>query len=208
MMGLNDTYATIRRSVLMGTPLPTSGQAYNILQQEEYQREIHSGAHFLNESASLNASSSNYATQGSSSSNFQKRHGNDQKKSSMFCSYCKKPGHLIDKCFRIQGFPPDFKFTKSKRVAAQAEISEQSAPLTTLSPHSTSTQQSGILSPEMVSQIMNMIKSVQLTDLPSSANFAGNTLHTCFSTNHHITWIIDRAASDHMCHHKFISLNL
>lgn len=30
------------------------------------------------------------------------------------CSHCGKKGHLKEKCFRIIGFPKDFKFTKDK----------------------------------------------------------------------------------------------
>lgn len=38
------------------------------------------------------------------------------KKSNLICSHCKKPGHTVDKCYRIIGFPSDFKFTKSKKI--------------------------------------------------------------------------------------------
>ncbi|XP_049370109.1 uncharacterized protein LOC125835013 [Solanum verrucosum] len=38
-----------------------------------------------------------------------------QKKTNLVCSNCKKPGHSVDKCYRIIGFPSDFKFTKAKR---------------------------------------------------------------------------------------------
>lgn len=40
----------------------------------------------------------------------------------LFCNYCKKSGHVIDKCFKLHDFPADFKFTKPKRMAAQTEI--------------------------------------------------------------------------------------
>lgn len=38
--------------------------------------------------------------------------------SSMSCKYCKKPGHTIDKCYKLYDFSPDFKFTKNKRSVA------------------------------------------------------------------------------------------
>ncbi|XP_070005311.1 uncharacterized protein [Nicotiana sylvestris] len=44
----------------------------------------------------------------------------------------KKPGHLIDKCYKLHGFPPNFKFTKGKRIAAnvttECEFSNDSNP--------------------------------------------------------------------------------
>ncbi|XP_047250075.1 uncharacterized protein LOC124885866 [Capsicum annuum] len=36
----------------------------------------------------------------------------------MTCKYCKKSGHTIDTCYRLHGFPVDFKFIKNKRQAA------------------------------------------------------------------------------------------
>ncbi|XP_049361514.1 uncharacterized protein LOC125826237 [Solanum verrucosum] len=43
-------------------------------------------------------------------------------KSNLFCDYCKKTGHIREKCYRLHGFPPDFKFTKGRnaRTAANA----------------------------------------------------------------------------------------
>ncbi|KAF3678029.1 hypothetical protein FXO38_03470 [Capsicum annuum] len=35
---------------------------------------------------------------------------------SLKCSHCKKIGHTVDKCYRIIGFPNDFKFTKNKKI--------------------------------------------------------------------------------------------
>ncbi|KAH0679932.1 hypothetical protein KY284_021017 [Solanum tuberosum] len=34
------------------------------------------------------------------------------KKNTTVCSFCKKFGHTVDKCYRVIGFPTDFKFTK------------------------------------------------------------------------------------------------
>lgn len=38
----------------------------------------------------------------------------------MFCKYCKKFGHVIDKCYKFHDFPFNFKFTKGRRIAANA----------------------------------------------------------------------------------------
>ncbi|XP_047268535.1 uncharacterized protein LOC124898714 [Capsicum annuum] len=37
---------------------------------------------------------------------------------SLSCKYCKKSGHTIDKCYKLHGHPPDFKFTKGKKALA------------------------------------------------------------------------------------------
>lgn len=47
LMGLNDTYNVMRWSILMRSPLPSLGHVYNLLLQEEAQREIHSNGQFF-----------------------------------------------------------------------------------------------------------------------------------------------------------------
>lgn len=115
----------------MKSPLPLIGQVYSLLLQDETQRDIHSPNPIMSDSASLKVNSSrNYGssygsgqfTTGSSNS-LPKKSGTDTRK--LHCNYCKKPGHVIDKYYKLHGFPADFKFTKPKRVGAQVELSNQ-----------------------------------------------------------------------------------
>ncbi|XP_070010707.1 uncharacterized protein [Nicotiana sylvestris] len=41
--------------------------------------------------------------------------GFDPRKNAGICTCCKKTRHTIDKCYRIHGFPADFKFTKQRK---------------------------------------------------------------------------------------------
>ncbi|PHT82188.1 hypothetical protein T459_15203 [Capsicum annuum] len=43
-------------------------------------------------------------------------------RSHIFCDYCKKPGHTEDKCYRLHGFPQDFKFTKGRNSASASHV--------------------------------------------------------------------------------------
>lgn len=156
LMGLNDTYHVIRGSILMSNPLPSIGQVYNLLLQEEAQREIHSSNNFLADAAA-NSVSRSYPNQ------YRNKNSGDIRKSTLTCNYCKKPGHIMAKCYRLHGFPNDFKFTNSKKVAANVE--------TNVPAHQSST--TGLTS-EMYSQIISLLKSAQPVDSdPSHANFAG-----------------------------------
>ncbi|XP_074302804.1 uncharacterized protein LOC141635314 [Silene latifolia] len=61
LMGLNDSYATIRGTILLHNPLPKITSIYNNLLQEEGQREIHSNTtQFQPDSAALYVKNTNY----------------------------------------------------------------------------------------------------------------------------------------------------
>lgn len=107
LMGLNDSYHMMRSSILMKSHLPTLGHAYSLLLQEEAQKEIHSTSHFLSVSAFL--------TVNSSKSQFKEKINAIK---SLHCTYFKKPGNLIENCYKLHGFSSDFKFTKNKKFTA------------------------------------------------------------------------------------------
>lgn len=111
--GLNESYNAMRGSILMSSPLPSLGQVYNILLQEEAQRNIHCSGHFMEDAASLNARVN--------SSQFKPKTLTDKPKSTLHCNYFKKSGHLIDKCYRLHGFPNGFKFNKPGNFAAHMD---------------------------------------------------------------------------------------
>nr|DAD40608.1 TPA_asm: hypothetical protein HUJ06_014931 [Nelumbo nucifera] len=45
-------------------------------------------------------------------------YGNQKMKSSVTCGHCGKNGHSKDKCYKIIGFPSNFKFTKGKSATS------------------------------------------------------------------------------------------
>ena len=109
-MGLNDDYNSIRGNILMMIPLPSISQVYSMLIQEEKQREIRTSGHFLTDSASLAVEACrpqqfykrkmdridtfSCKTASIDQGHFEKNGG---RKSGLFCNYCKKPGHVIEK---------------------------------------------------------------------------------------------------------------
>ncbi|XP_059298696.1 uncharacterized protein LOC132051575 [Lycium ferocissimum] len=46
----------------------------------------------------------------------------------LFCKYCKRPGHVIEKCHRLHGYPPNFQFSKGKKTVACVQGMEMSFP--------------------------------------------------------------------------------
>ncbi|KAH0692446.1 hypothetical protein KY285_019543 [Solanum tuberosum] len=106
LMGLNEIYTVIRGSILMMNPLPNMAQAFSLLVQDEHQREIKPSNHFNVESTALHIGSGNpsqsYRTNFSSNHT---RNGSQIPYKDRFCTYCRRTGHLMEKCYQLHGYP-------------------------------------------------------------------------------------------------------
>ncbi|XP_021800756.1 uncharacterized protein LOC110745013 [Prunus avium] len=136
LMGLHESYAAIRGQILLMQPLPTARKAYNLLLQEEKQRQVASTHNNTanNESMamlSIHTKKGNTSKQGfqqrPSSSNispsFQPR-GNPREPKQ--CTYCNSKTHTIDTCFFLKGFPPGHKW-HGKEVVPKLDDSGHSS---------------------------------------------------------------------------------
>ncbi|XP_009765097.1 uncharacterized protein [Nicotiana sylvestris] len=133
LMGLNEVYVGVRSNILMMHPLPSLDNVYNILQDEK-QRQVLPSPQAYSESASFHANSNKLPPQFSPQQQYShklkfdqynQRVNPDHNKASLFCKYCKKPGHLIKKCYKLHGFPQNFKFTRGKKFGTTATVEGQ-----------------------------------------------------------------------------------
>ncbi|XP_076882896.1 uncharacterized protein LOC143531495 [Bidens hawaiensis] len=195
LMGLNSCYDSVRGNILMMQPMPSISQAYALLIQDENQREIHSPNQFLADSASMNV---NVQSQISHQHKFENKKG-------VVCSHCKKPGHTPNKCYRIIGFPKDFKFTKPRKFAAnvsmkEQEIFEDNVPKTANSNNCFSAEQYRELIQLLQNAHLGSTSSVEhpafTTKSVNYANFAGTLACNAFKVQS--SWILDTGANDHM----------
>ncbi|XP_070028842.1 uncharacterized protein [Nicotiana sylvestris] len=111
------------------------------------------------------------------------------------CKYCKKPGHTIDKCYKLYSYPHNFKFTKgsgSRKTAAHVEVNSADPPgsvVSKMGSKSVKSSDSGAVSmvPGLTqgpfSQLMILLQhslvfadSSSTPSLMASANFAGKLL--------------------------------
>ncbi|XP_019223468.1 PREDICTED: uncharacterized protein LOC109205244 [Nicotiana attenuata] len=124
LTGLNETYSNARSNILMMYPVPTLGKAYSILLHDESQREIQPyGGSFLSESASFSVKSTPAPAQFTNGpKSFPQKVNFDIKSTTLVCKYCKKTRHSVDKCYKLHGFPSDFKFTKGRKSNACAQV--------------------------------------------------------------------------------------
>ncbi|XP_015162894.1 uncharacterized protein [Solanum tuberosum] len=100
LMGLNESYEQARGQLLMLIPIPSVNQAYSMMIEWESQRNMaHVAGSMTNmEIASLVAGRNGHPKL--------KKNWNSQ------CDYCRRTGHTRDNCYKLIGYPPDFKFRK------------------------------------------------------------------------------------------------
>ncbi|RVW78001.1 Retrovirus-related Pol polyprotein from transposon TNT 1-94 [Vitis vinifera] len=98
LVGLNDSYASIRSQLLLMVPLPNMSKVFSLLLQEESQRQLTNSA-TCNETHALMAKQSNQQS-------YQPQSFKDKpKKSALHCTHCGYNGHTVDKCFNFMVIP-------------------------------------------------------------------------------------------------------
>lgn len=132
LMGLNDSYKGIKAQVLLIKPFPSLNEVYSIIQQEEKRREI-STEGSAPESMAL-FTIGHYKERGKQNTFAQKMdryyytfckipgHSIERcfkaNPGKLVCSHCQVPGHTADKCFKLHGYPPGHKFEGKNRPSA------------------------------------------------------------------------------------------
>ncbi|KAH0658953.1 hypothetical protein KY285_027501 [Solanum tuberosum] len=114
----------------MMNPMPSVSKAYAMIVADESQRvtagsrinsdlndsmalyaERGKGVHYSNESMALYAGRGGYTNAGTGN-NYNNPNPRQKKNWHLFCDYCKLHGHTKDICFRLIGYPADWKFKK------------------------------------------------------------------------------------------------
>lgn len=152
----------------------------------------------------------------------------EQNKGSLFCKYCKKSGHTIDKCYKLNGFSQHFKFTKGRKFGTAANAESSSSENPEFGPPCASTSPDSLvpgLTKEQYSQLMNLLQQSNLLasttqpNLMGFANFVGSNLplpkfnHVAYSacmltSVAKSVWIVDSGATYHMTPDKELLIDI
>ena len=132
------------------------------------------------------------------------------------CTHCGKTGHTVDKCYKLHGVPPGFKFKNKSSMAHQ--VSLEFLPLASPMHHQNSAftpkqcqqllalfgaSSSSLAAPSQVKQasMANVASSSTSTSVPMSGI---DLSHSVFSTQvinrrayDRCTWVLDTGATDH-----------
>ncbi|XP_075670230.1 uncharacterized protein LOC142640000 [Castanea sativa] len=100
LMGLNESFETVRSHILMLEPFPSMSKVYALVLQEESHKGIGHGAAFTPKPDSM-------AMYVNTKGNAGNRGG--FKKERPLCTHCNMLGHTVDKCYKLHGYPPSYK---------------------------------------------------------------------------------------------------
>lgn len=124
LMGLNESYDTVRNQILMKKSLPSLSEVYNLLDNEDTQKSARAISQIGSDVSACQISQQTSQIkpgQSYSGSQYQK------KDTRPVCTFCGKSGHVMDRCYKKHGYPVGFqskqKFNKaSPNITANVSL--------------------------------------------------------------------------------------
>ena len=188
LKGLNDSYGSVRSQILLMEPLPSISKVFSLIAQEESQRQVTAS------SAPLSDPQLAFVVQGNSKPGPDK--GNPKgKKDRPTCSHCGILGHTRDRCYKIHGYPPNYKKQNNNQISVNMV---ESKPAETSSLQLTNAQYHqlmALLSSQVSHAVQPVSNSTSTNDNIGGIVLSAGSLHS-FSAGS--CWILDSGASSHI----------
>jgi hypothetical protein len=207
LVGLHDSFSAVRSQLLLQTPLLSMGKVFSLLLQEESQRSL-TNMVGVSIDSHAKAAGQYHNPNHRSGSTYVTRFSKQKGKSEATCSHCGYPGHLVDKCFQIIGYPPGWKGPKGKRFAATPHTNRnyQTLPIAhnTVASEQKQEPPNIVFSQEQMQNLLTLANSISNSKLHNTAkeqvSVSGISFscHTNSSPQNNFTWILDTGATDHM----------
>ena len=122
-MGLNDSFSQIRGPILLSNPLPSIGNVFSLILQEEAQREI-----FITHSPTNASNNIVFYVNSASKNQYDNNKGKYIKKERPKCAHCDMLGHTKDKCYKLVGYPPNYFKNCTSNLVNQVHDTPESSP--------------------------------------------------------------------------------
>ncbi|XP_074351759.1 uncharacterized protein LOC141690900 [Apium graveolens] len=200
LMKMNEGYEMLRGSILIMSPLPSISHVYRLIVQEENHKKIYQGSQGNPEQRMAFATNRRF-TQDRFKQQFSRQsQGSDPRNrtSSFYCEHCKMPGHTVQRCYKIHGYPSNFRNDKRAATVQYEENSGNKAELQ-------SSDKNVMFTADQYQQLLKLLGKEKLTENDvhgdnlqgsKSAHVAGKFCLTSVNGTH---WIVDSGATDHMC---------
>ncbi|KAL2226638.1 UNVERIFIED_CONTAM: Retrovirus-related Pol polyprotein from transposon RE1 [Sesamum indicum] len=190
LMGLNDTFDSVRHQLLVMDPTPTVNKAYSLIQSVEKQRRVH---------VELADNVKNIALNIRSGSRFDKKRYNADKRT-LHCTHCNKMGHSRDTCFRLHGTPDWYKELTRRRNRDMGSTKAYNVGTITRPENQMQHNTKEELLQELMRLMKNNVQPEVQGNLAHEDDFAGmNVAFTSSRNNILSSWIVNTRATNHMC---------
>ncbi|XP_070006038.1 uncharacterized protein [Nicotiana sylvestris] len=125
LMGLNESYAQSNNQIMMMSPTPNINKVYTMIISEESRRSLTISSHTVDnqENTTLFSSGNNGAYNPKNIALFTSKGGPNSmnkfrtRKKTSYCNYCNYKGHTRETCYKLNGYPSDFKSKKKYNLA-------------------------------------------------------------------------------------------
>ncbi|KAH0741296.1 hypothetical protein KY290_034339 [Solanum tuberosum] len=114
LMGLNESYVQARSQILLMSPLPSVNQAYAMIVSDESHRAGATSARVLGVRPATQVRGFEMAMYSRSQGQRLKKNYNVQ------CDFCNLKGHSRENCWKLNGYPPDFKTKRKQKLEGGA----------------------------------------------------------------------------------------
>lgn len=126
LMGLNESYEHTRRHILMLKPIPTIEEAFNMVTQDERQRSLRPTTAVHNVAFQTSVPSSQVVpVSPMDETAYAAAYNAGRAAQRPICTHCGKAGHVVQKCFKIHGFPPGYKSYNNKNTSHSKNVQSQ-----------------------------------------------------------------------------------
>ncbi|CAO2830744.1 unnamed protein product [Amaranthus hypochondriacus] len=181
LMKLESKYSQVRSNILMMAELPTIAQAYRILMQEQKHQEISNTDEGRNNSLAFGANkrlhrntipySGDFTNRGGHSSHgsrltpssnvtpINKVNAGFKRPNNYYCDHCKVYSHSMERCWKIHGYPDNFKPNSWKRG-----IHSKANAATTDADDIDSEMRTTNLTSQQYKKLMNMMQQQETSD--------------------------------------------
>ncbi|KAK3033514.1 hypothetical protein RJ639_032743 [Escallonia herrerae] len=106
LMGLDDTYKTVRSQILSIDPLPGLGRAYAVAAQEEKQQVVAAARVPTIEATTLLAKAPHMRHGGDQKIDWRGENSGERRHGGLHCTQCNRSNHSRENCYEIIGYPP------------------------------------------------------------------------------------------------------
>lgn len=186
LLGLDDTFSTVRTQILTTKPTPTLGEAYHLVAEDEQQREISATRRVTQEAAAFQSLSLNKRESSFDPNNQRNKPPSKEVKRGNqdleHCTVCGKNSHNKNGCFKVIGYPDWWpgKGKKEKENPKASWADMETSPVAGL----TKEQYQMVVKRLSIDRKMDGLQN-------TSSHMSGKSL-----TDN--SWIVDTGASEHM----------